>query len=323
MHEFDAGMEYQALPPGARITFNLQDADLPDLIRAIGNITGRRFILPGKVRSIKTTIYSPTKVTPAEAYQAFLSVLAVNGMTVVPSGRYLKIEETAGAATQVLPTYGSGQDAPTDDRFITRIVRLRSISADDASTVLGHFKSRDGDITPYAATNTLIITDLAANIRRMLQILGEVDVSGVGEQIWVEPVHYALASELATRLTEILGGATPGAAAARPGERRVGRSASGASWPTTAPTASSSWPPSGCTSACSSCSAASTSPSTARGRCACSASSTATPTRWPPCSTTSPTAAVRPARPARPRAAPTRSSRAPCASPPTSPPTRW
>ncbi|TAK26555.1 MAG: type II secretion system protein GspD [Myxococcaceae bacterium] len=228
IHEFDAGMEYQALPPGARITFNLQDADLPDLIRAIGNITGRRFILPGKVRSIKTTIYSPTKVTPSEAYQAFLSVLAVNGMTVVPSGRYLKVEETAGAATQVLPTYGSGQDAPTDDRFITRIVRLRSISADDASTVLGHFKSRDGDITPYAATNTLIITDLAANIRRMLQILGEVDVSGVGEQIWVEPVHYALASELATRLTEILGGGAAAGAAARPAtagtsELRLGR----------------------------------------------------------------------------------------------------
>ncbi len=229
MHEFDPGMEYQALPPGARITFNLQDADLPDLIRAIGNITGRRFILPGKVRSIKTTIYSPTKVTPAEAYQAFLSVLAVNGMTVVPSGRYLKVEETAGAATQVLPTYGAGQDAPADDRFITRVVRLRSISADDASTVLGHFKSRDGDITPYAATNTLIITDLAANIRRMLQILGEVDVGGVGEQIWVEPVHYALASELATRITEILGGGTGAAAAARPAgaaatsEVRLGR----------------------------------------------------------------------------------------------------
>ncbi len=228
IHEFDAGMEYQALPPGARITFNLQDADLPDLIRAIGNITGRRFILPGKVRSIKTTIYSPTKVTPAEAYQAFLSVLAVNGMTVIPSGRYLKVEETAGAATQVLPTYGAGQDAPGDDRFITRIVRLRSISADDASTVLGHFKSRDGDITPYAATNTLIITDLAANIRRMLQILGEVDVSGVGEQIWVEPVHYALASELATRLTEILGGGAAAGAAARPAtaggsEVRLGR----------------------------------------------------------------------------------------------------
>lgn len=230
LNEFDPGMDYQPLPPGARITFNLQDADLPDLVRAIGNITGRRFIIPGKVRSIKTTIYSPTKVTVGEAYRAFLSVLEVNGMTVVPSGRYLKIQETAGSATLPLPTFGSGEGAPSDDRFVTRIVRLRSISAEDASTVLGHFKSRDGDITAYSATDTLIITDNAANIRRMMQILSEVDVPSVGEQIWVEPVHYALASELATRLTEIVGGNTPApAAGARPNaaaehsELRLGR----------------------------------------------------------------------------------------------------
>ena len=206
-HGFDDNnLQYRPLPPGARITFNLQDADLPDLVRAIGNISGRRFIIPGKVRSIKTTIYSPTKITPGEAYQAFLSVLAVNGMTVIPSGRYLKIEETAGAATQVLPTYAPGSEAPADDRFITRIVRLRNMSPDDASNLLGHFKSRDGDITPYPTTGTLIITDTGANIRRMLQILNEVDVAAVGEQMWVEPVHFAVASELQARINEILGG---------------------------------------------------------------------------------------------------------------------
>jgi general secretion pathway protein D len=214
IHAFDDNnLQYRPLPPGARITFNLQDADLPDLVRAIGNISGRRFIIPGKVRSIKTTIYSPTKITPGEAYQAFLSVLAVNGMTVIPSGRYLKIEETAGAATQVLPTYSPGSETPADDRFITRIVRLRNISPDDASNLLGHFKSRDGDITPYASTNTLIITDTGANIRRMLQILGEVDVAGVGEQIWVERVHFAVPSELQARINEILGGGNAGAQA--------------------------------------------------------------------------------------------------------------
>lgn len=224
IHDFDPGLEFRALPPGARITFNLQDADLPDLVRAIGNITGRRFIIPGKVRSIKTTIYSPTKVTPGEAYQAFISVLQVNGMTVIPAGRYLKIEESAGIATQAIPTYGPGESAPSGDRYITRIVRLANIATDEAATVLGHFKSRDGDITPHAATNALIITDTAAGIRRMVQILGEIDVPSVGEQIWVEPVHHALASELATRLTEILSGraGTPRPAAGAPAGNTAG-----------------------------------------------------------------------------------------------------
>ena len=220
LHEFDSGIEFQPIPPGARITFNLQDADLPDLIRAIGNITGKRFIIGSKVRAIKTTIFSPTKVTPGEAYQAFLSVLQTNGLNVVPSGRYLKIEESAGAATQSLPTYAAGQSTPTDDRFVTRMHRLRSMSADDAATLLGHFKSRDGDITAYAATNTLILTDTGANIRRMMQILSEVDVPAVGEQIWVERVHYANAQELGQRITELLNGGSGGSApagGARPG----------------------------------------------------------------------------------------------------------
>ncbi|MDP3276263.1 MAG: type II secretion system secretin GspD [Deltaproteobacteria bacterium] len=215
LREFDAGLDYQPLPAGARITFNLQDADLPDLVRAIGNITGRRFIISGKARSIKATIYSPTKVSAGEAYQAFLSVLQTNGMTVIPSGRYLKIEESAGAATAPLPLYSSGESVPGEDRFVTRIHRVRNMAAEDAAQLLGHFKSRDGDITPYAATNTLVITDTGINLRRMMSILAEVDVPSVGEQIWIEALRYASAAEAVQRINEILG--TTGAPAVAPG----------------------------------------------------------------------------------------------------------
>jgi len=222
LREFEPGMEYTPIPAGARITFNLQDADLPDLIRAIGNVTGRRFILGSKVRQIKATIYSPTRVTVGDAYRAFLSVLQTNGLTVVPAGRYLRVEESTGAATNALPTYAPGEAGPTDDRYITRIHRLRNMAADDASTLLGHFRSRDGDITASTATNTVIITDTAANIRRMMQILSEVDVPAVGEQIWVERVHYAPAADMARQITELLGGATGSSGGGAAGPRPAG-----------------------------------------------------------------------------------------------------
>lgn len=213
LREFEGGIDYQPLPAGARITFNLQDADLPDLVRAIGNITGRRFIISGKARSIKATIYSPTKVSPAEAYQAFLSVLQTNGMTVVPSGRYLKIEDSAGIATQPVPLYNAGEQTPGEDRFVTRIHRLRNMTAENAAQLLSHFKSQAGDITPYAGTNTVVLTDTGMNIRRMMSILAEVDVPSIGEQIWVERLQYIPASEAVQRINEVLG-TTGGAAAA-------------------------------------------------------------------------------------------------------------
>jgi len=190
-------------PPGAVVDFTLEDADLPDLVRMISRITGKRFILPGKARSIKATVASERPVTAAAAYAAFLSILQINGMTIVPSGRYLKIVESAGAETNPLPVYTDGQATPADDRFITRMHRVRNVSAEDVATLLGRFKSREGNITAYAPTNTIIITDTGRNIRRMLRILQEIDVPRTGEQIWIEPIHYANAAELASRLQEI------------------------------------------------------------------------------------------------------------------------
>ncbi len=97
--QFETGVEFKAMSPRTKVTFNLEDADLSDLVRLISNMTGRRFILPSKLRTIKATVFAPTKVTVSEAYQAFLSVLEVNGYTIVPAGRYLKIEELAGYRT--------------------------------------------------------------------------------------------------------------------------------------------------------------------------------------------------------------------------------
>lgn len=217
--------EVRPTPPGARVSFNLEDADLPDLVRLISRITGKRFILPSKARSIKATIYSPTDVTAAEAYQAFLSILTLNGMTLESAGRYLKIVDSGSIESKILPLITGGEGTPTDDRYATRMVRVENVGAEDVATLLGRFKTEAGSVTAYAPTNTLIITDTGASIRRMLRILAEIDIPRTGEQIWIEPVHYAAASEIAETLREIFpnaegSGAAPGAQAKAPRGRQ-------------------------------------------------------------------------------------------------------
>jgi general secretion pathway protein D len=201
--QFEQGVEYEPRDPNYKVSLSLEDADLAELVRVIGQLTGKRFIFGGKVRNIKASIYAPQKVTVAEAYQAFLSILETNGLTVVPHGRFLKIVETGGIATQATPTYGSEQAAPTEDRYVTRMLRLQHAPADEIGNVLGHFKSKDGDITVAASGNLLIITDTGANIRRMMQIVEEIDVGSAGDQMWIEPIHYASASEIAARINEL------------------------------------------------------------------------------------------------------------------------
>ncbi len=216
--QFEQGLEFEPRSPNYKVAFSLEDADLPELVRVIGQLTGKRFIFGGKIRNIKASVFSPEKVTVAEAYQAFLSILETNGLTVVPHGRFLKIVETGGIASQTTPTYDPGQSAPSEDRYVTRLHRLSHAGVDEVANVLSHFKTKDGDITVYPAGNLLILTDTGSNIRRMMQIVEEVDVGASGDSMWIEPLHYAQASDVASRINDLFdlkgsaGPAKPGGA---------------------------------------------------------------------------------------------------------------
>ncbi len=202
-------------PGGQLVKFNLQDADLAELVNHISGLTGKRFIYGAKVRQIKATVVSPEPVTLEEAYQAFLSILDANGMTIVPHGRFLKIIDSGGVVTQPTPIIARGEPVPDSDRFVTRLYRLEHVSSDEALALLGKFKSKDGDISVYAPGKLLIVTDTATQVRRLMRIVEEIDVGGSGQHMWIEPVRNGTAQELAKRVNELFElGTTPAAGAA-------------------------------------------------------------------------------------------------------------
>ncbi|MGD0530055.1 MAG: type II secretion system secretin GspD [Polyangiaceae bacterium] len=217
---FEPGVELEPRAGGERVSFSLEDVDLPELVRVIGELTGKRFIFGGKVRSIKATVFSPQKVTVAEAYQAFLSILEANGLTVIPHGRFYKIIDSPDAKMGA-PLDVVGRGGPAEDRYITRMHRLRNVNAEEVANVLGHFKSKDGDIVVYGPGNLLIVTDTGTNIERMMRLLEDVDIPGTGDQVWIEPIHYGSAADIAQRLDEVfdLKGGSSGGGGGKGGEK--------------------------------------------------------------------------------------------------------
>jgi len=196
-------IDFRPKPGGHRVKFNLQDADLAELVNHISGMTGKRFIYGSKIQKIKATVVSPEPVTLDEAYQAFLSILQVNGMTVVPHGRFLKIVDSAGVAGNGSPIYSRGAPIPNTDDYITRLYRTRFVAADEAAALLTKFKSKEGDISTYPTGNLLMITDTGAQVRRLVRILEEVDVGGAGQQMWIEPVNHGSAEEMAERINDL------------------------------------------------------------------------------------------------------------------------
>lgn len=194
---------YRPKPGSHMVKFNLEDADLAELVNHISGLTGRRFIYGAKVRQIKVTVVSPTPVTLDEAYEAFLSILDANGMTVIPHGRFLKIVDSSGIATKDTPIYSRGAPVPATDRMITRLYRLKHASASEVSKLLSKYKSKDGDVSFHEEGQLLILTDTGTQIRRMIRLIEEVDLGGVTTKMWIVPVHYGDSEDLAKQFSDI------------------------------------------------------------------------------------------------------------------------
>ncbi len=183
-------------------SFDYPNAEITDVVKAISKLTGKNFILDTNVRG-KITIMAPTQITVAEAYKAFLSALAINGFTVVPSGKFLKIRPSNRAQQESIETYAGGY-FPNTDQFITRIIKLRFISAEEITKQLRTLASKDGKMDPFSQTNSLIITDYGTNIARIQSIVDQLDVPGFEEKLEVIKILNAKSKDIADLVDQII-----------------------------------------------------------------------------------------------------------------------
>lgn len=183
-------------------SFDFPNVEITDVIKAISELTGKNFIIDSTVRG-KITIVAPSKITVAEAYKAFLSALAINGFTVVPSGAFLKIKNARQAQKDNIDTY-SGSYYPNSDQMITKIIHLKHIQGENVTQQLRGLTSNYGDIASFTQTNSLIISDFGSNIDRIMKIINQLDVPGFEEQLEVIGIKYTKAKDLADLIDKVV-----------------------------------------------------------------------------------------------------------------------
>ncbi len=201
---------------GIQLDFN--DVELAVVIDQIAQITGRNFIYDDRVRG-RVTIVSPSKVSIEQAYAVFESVLQVKGFTTVEGpGGVLKIIPIRDAKESSIETVrGKGRGA-NRDRFVTRLIPLSYISAEDITNTVKPLVSKDAAMVAYPPTNTIILTDTEANIRRLLSILEAIDVETYKEELAVIKVLHADAATMGQQISDIYGAEVSGTTA-RPTRR--------------------------------------------------------------------------------------------------------
>jgi general secretion pathway protein D len=155
------------------ITLNFVNADIPSVVKAIGEHTKKNFIIDPRVTG-NINIISQTPVSKELAYQILLSSLRVAGYAAVEERGAVKIVPEQDAKTA-----GTVIDRGTKlggDRIVTQVFPLKNESAAQLATVLRPLVAPNNFIGAYPGNNTLVITDYAENINRIARIISAIDV---------------------------------------------------------------------------------------------------------------------------------------------------
>ena len=193
----------------ASITPNYKQADIRQVIEAVSAVTGKSIILDPRVNA-EVTMLSTEPMTPDAFYEAFLSILEVYGFVAIENAGLVKILPNANV--RQMPGANSLSGAAPDD-VVTRVIEVRNVGAAQLVPILRPLVPQYGHLAAHQPSNMLIISDRAANVQRMLQIIRRIDQAG-DEEIEVVPLLHASATELVRVMQSLTGQTRPDGATA-------------------------------------------------------------------------------------------------------------
>ncbi|NDV13348.1 type II secretion system secretin GspD [Crenobacter caeni] len=186
--------------PADPVMLNFVNADIPVVVQAIGEITGKTFVVDPRVKGT-VNIVSAKPVPRELSYQILLSSLRMQGFAAVEgAGGVVKIVPEADAKLHAK----TGSPRRTDvDRLITKVFTLKNANANQLVPVLRPLISPNNTVSSMPQGNAVVVTDYADNIRRIESIIESIESAASGD-VAVLPVAFGSAIELSGLLGKLL-----------------------------------------------------------------------------------------------------------------------
>ena len=229
VHESPQSAE-EIIPAG---NINFQGVDVSQVLDVYAKLVGRTLLRAG-LPSAQIILRTETPLTRTEAIEALQAVLALNGVALINMGdKFVKVvpvgdANSAGGKIQ----HGDASKLPELGSYVTHIVQLKYIKPTVMAPLIQPYAKLPNGIQAIDDNGILVLRDNAENVKRMLEMIQQIDVSVPAEYISeVIPIKYALAEDIANALNSLggSGGATVsiGSSSASPSVSGMSRSTTG------------------------------------------------------------------------------------------------
>lgn len=186
-------------PVNDGVVLNFVNTELEAVVRALGQFTGRNFLVDPRVKG-QLTLVSEVPVNRDVAYRMLLGALRMQGFAVVESGGISRVVPEADAKLQGSPVNTA---QPNHGQLVTRVFKLDYENAANLVPVLRPMIAPNNPINAYPGNNTLVITDYADNLQRIAQVIASVDTPSAVATDLIE-IKEAIASDIAAMVNKVL-----------------------------------------------------------------------------------------------------------------------
>lgn len=178
---------------------NLKDADIRAFVTQVADITGYSFVVDPRVKG-KVTVLSSAPMNKDEIYDLFLAVLQVHGFTAIPGEEVIKVIQQVDAK-QNAEDLSRFEQVPSE-QLVTRVIAVNNANALELVPILRPLVAKYGHLAGVAAANALIVSDHENNIRRIENIVRDLD-SPAEYEVEVIQLEEAWVGDMVTLLQEL------------------------------------------------------------------------------------------------------------------------
>ena len=191
----------RARPQGQGVVFKFDNADLYEVIRTFAEVLKISYVIDPRVKGT-VNIHTSGAISNEDIYPIFLSILRMNGATIVKKDSIYEIVPFS-EGKRLSVTTDEKKRSP-DDQFVIEIIKPNFIPITELDKVIKPFLSDEKEVILFPQNNMLIIADLASNVRKLRDIMNLLDIDIFSDMsIRIYPVYNSDVNDLAKDLGAI------------------------------------------------------------------------------------------------------------------------
>lgn len=153
-------------PPGH------EAVNIERIIAGTARKTGKKFLVDPRVRAEVTLVgLDPDNLD----YPTFLDVLQMHGFAAFDDGKHVQVVPDANARQQAMPLM-TGNGSYANAEYVTRVFTVKNVPARMLVPVLRPLLPQQAHMVAMPCSNTLLLVDTYANVKRVEKIVSALDV---------------------------------------------------------------------------------------------------------------------------------------------------